>query len=55
MSHENIAANVEEYAEDVKAAQGMGWEYAFGETNSVSGGGSNVTSPTFGSALWVLD
>lgn len=55
MSHKSIVANVEEYAEDVKVAEKVGWEYVFGETNSVSGGGSNLTSPTFGSALWVLD
>lgn len=55
MSHKSIVANVDEYATDVKAAGAVGWEYVFGETNSVSGGGSNFTSPTFGSALWVLD
>lgn len=55
MSHKSIVTNVEEYAFDVLVAQRVSWEYVFGETNSVSGGGSNLTSPTFGSALWVLD
>ncbi|KIM92707.1 glycoside hydrolase family 79 protein [Oidiodendron maius Zn] len=55
MSHRDIVNNVRTFEEDVAIARRMGWEYVFGETNSVSGGGSNLTSPCFGSAIWLLD
>lgn len=55
MSHVNITTNVAQYASDVSFARSKGVEYLFGETNSVSGGGSPVISPTFGAAIWVLD
>ncbi|KAF8864551.1 hypothetical protein BDZ45DRAFT_797229 [Acephala macrosclerotiorum] len=55
MKHQNIVENVGTFSEDVEAAKAIGWEYIFGETNSVSGGGSPLISPLFGSALWLVD
>lgn len=55
MNHSMVVANVEQYASDVQAANRLGFEWIFGETNSVSGEGSPVISKTFGAALWVLD
>ncbi|KAL1887480.1 hypothetical protein Sste5346_010179 [Sporothrix stenoceras] len=55
MSHVNTSDNVALYAADTAAADKYGVEYVFGETNSVSGGGSSDISPTFGAGLWVLD
>ncbi|KAF4627478.1 hypothetical protein G7Y89_g10679 [Cudoniella acicularis] len=55
MSHVNIVQNVNLYRADIEVTQKLGMEYVFGETNSVSGGGSPLISKTFGAALWVLD
>ncbi|CAK7227504.1 hypothetical protein SBRCBS47491_006591 [Sporothrix bragantina] len=55
MSHVNITDNVAPYGADTAATDEYGLTYVFGETNSVSGGGSPDISPTFGAGLWVLD
>ncbi|KAI1327932.1 glycoside hydrolase family 79 protein [Xylariaceae sp. FL0255] len=55
MSHSGIVSNVNSFSTDVAAALGIGKQYVFGETNSVSGGGAATVSPTFGAALWTMD
>ncbi|KAH7472860.1 hypothetical protein FOMA001_g11929 [Fusarium oxysporum f. sp. matthiolae] len=55
MSHINVTKNVGLYKDDVKAAQARGFDYVFGETNSVSGNGSPGQGETFATGLWVLD
>ncbi|KAJ3454144.1 hypothetical protein MRS44_018038 [Fusarium solani] len=55
MSHVQISGNVGSYATDTQVTRELGLEWVFGETNSVSGGGSPEISKTFGAALWVLD
>ncbi|CZR51750.1 uncharacterized protein PAC_01627 [Phialocephala subalpina] len=55
MKHQNIVENVGTFKTDVEVARSVGWEYVFGETNSVSGGGSPLISPLFGTAIWLLD
>ncbi|KAL6416149.1 hypothetical protein AUP68_00362 [Ilyonectria robusta] len=55
MSHANISANVAEFAIDRVSTDEHGMAYIFGETNTVSGGGSPIISPTFGSSLYILD
>ncbi|KAI9703439.1 MAG: hypothetical protein M1820_005912 [Bogoriella megaspora] len=55
MNHSVIVANVRQFESDVPEANDRGFDYVFGETNSVSGGGSPEISKTFGAALWVLD
>ena len=34
MSHESVVSNVRGFERDVVAAEKVGWEYVFGETNS---------------------
>ncbi|KAL2785311.1 hypothetical protein BJX66DRAFT_315089 [Aspergillus keveii] len=55
MSHINVTRKVSMYAEDVKVARERGFDYVFGETNSVSGNGSPGQGATFATGLWVLD
>ncbi|KAF2145835.1 glycoside hydrolase family 79 protein [Aplosporella prunicola CBS 121167] len=55
MSHANVVSNVEQFGDDVVAAQDLGWEYVLGETNSATGGGAASVSPSFGAALWLAD
>jgi len=55
MSHSGIVSNLQIYEADVAAARGLGKEYVFGETNSVSGGGASTVSPLFGAGLWTMD
>ncbi|KAM6516713.1 hypothetical protein FALCPG4_014886 [Fusarium falciforme] len=55
MSHVNVTANVGLYKNDVKVAAAHGFDYVFGETNSVSGNGQPGQGATMGTGLWVLD
>ncbi|KAF2014445.1 glycoside hydrolase family 79 protein [Aaosphaeria arxii CBS 175.79] len=55
MSHVNITKNVGLYVDDVKAAATRGFDYVFGETNSVSGNGKPGQGDTFATGMWVLD
>ncbi|KAH8776282.1 hypothetical protein F5883DRAFT_698668, partial [Diaporthe sp. PMI_573] len=55
MSHINVTANIGLYKDDIKAANTRGFDYIFGETNSVSRNGQPGQGASFGTALWVLD
>ncbi|KAK3951086.1 hypothetical protein QBC32DRAFT_371423 [Pseudoneurospora amorphoporcata] len=55
MTHSTISNNIHTFDTDIVAAQAIGKEYVFGETNSVSGGGAAGVSPTFGAGLWTMD
>ncbi|KAM5349143.1 hypothetical protein ACJ41O_008966 [Fusarium nematophilum] len=55
MSHVNVTKNVGLYVDDVKIARERGFDYVFGETNSVSGNGSPGQGQTFATGLWVID
>ncbi|KAF4628039.1 hypothetical protein G7Y89_g10114 [Cudoniella acicularis] len=55
MSHVNTSTDVAPYALDRTNTESYDLDYVFGETNSVSGGGSPIVSPMFGAGLWVLD
>ncbi|KAJ5950919.1 uncharacterized protein N7479_009332 [Penicillium vulpinum] len=54
MGHSNIASQVQPFAAEISAAAAKGKPHVFGETNSATQGGGGI-SPTFGSALWILD
>ncbi|KAH6694956.1 hypothetical protein BKA61DRAFT_683416 [Leptodontidium sp. MPI-SDFR-AT-0119] len=55
MSHVNTSKNVEPFALDTAATDALDLDYVFGETNTVSGGGSPIISPTFGAGIYILD
>ncbi|CZS96294.1 uncharacterized protein RCO7_04959 [Rhynchosporium graminicola] len=54
MSHSGIASQVAPYRSEYSAAKSAGKDYVMGETNSATQGGGGI-SPTFGSALWLMD
>ncbi|KAJ0426796.1 hypothetical protein BJY00DRAFT_306792 [Aspergillus carlsbadensis] len=55
ISHVNVTKKVGMYAADVQVARERGFDYVFGETNSVSGNGSPGQGATFATGVWALD
>ncbi|WPG99103.1 Hypothetical protein R9X50_00191200 [Acrodontium crateriforme] len=54
MSHSGISSQISQFRSQVTAASSLRKSFIMGETNSATQGGGGI-SPTFGSALWVMD